>query len=54
MSRLSLKKQATGVRIDWGYMYVAAPKAVNATQFITTEKEAVNAFRTGVSFKHSI
>jgi len=32
------------VRIDWGYMYVAAPKSAHAIQFITSEKDALNAF----------
>ncbi|TWJ01698.1 uncharacterized protein DUF4964 [Mucilaginibacter frigoritolerans] len=42
-----LQKTGDDVRIDWGYMYVAVPKSSNATQFITSEKDAVNAFGTG-------
>ncbi|GAA4314638.1 DUF4965 domain-containing protein [Mucilaginibacter gynuensis] len=42
-----LKKKGDDMRIDWGYVYVAAPKSAGATQFITSEKEAIGAFRKG-------
>jgi hypothetical protein len=42
-----LKKAADDMRIDWGYFYVAAPKASNSIQFITPQKDASNAFRKG-------
>lgn len=44
-----LQKASDDMRIDWGYFYVAAPKASNSIQFVTTEKDAANAFRNGNS-----
>ncbi|MBB3054974.1 glutaminase family protein [Mucilaginibacter gotjawali] len=42
-----LQKKGDDLRIDWGYVYIAVPKSANATQFVTTEKGAANAFYSG-------
>ena len=42
-----LQKASDDMRIDWGYFYVAAPKAAGSIQFVTSEKDAANAFRKG-------
>jgi hypothetical protein len=44
-----LQKGADDMRIDWGYFYVAVPKNSQSVQFITSQKEAGNAFRNGVT-----
>lgn len=44
-----LQKASDDMRIDWGYFYVVAPKASNAIQFVTAEKDAADAFRKGNS-----
>jgi hypothetical protein len=40
-----LKKKGDDLRIDWGYMYVAVSKSVNALQYISSEKEIGNPFQ---------
>lgn len=44
-----LQKASDDMRIDWGYFYVATPKSSNCIQFVTTEKDAADAFRSGNS-----
>jgi len=39
-----LQKKGDNLRIDWGYMYVAAPAAANARQYITDDAGGAESF----------
>ncbi|PSL48399.1 uncharacterized protein DUF4964 [Chitinophaga niastensis] len=39
-----LQKKGDDLRIDWGYMYVAAPASANTVQYISTAGDAMKAF----------
>jgi hypothetical protein len=39
-----LQKKGDDLRIDWGYLYVAAPASAKATQFISNNSGAVGSF----------
>ena len=42
-----LQKKGDDLRIDWGYMYVAAPKSAGVTQYIGSSLDAAGSFLNG-------
>ncbi|MBK0379387.1 glutaminase family protein [Mucilaginibacter segetis] len=37
-----LKKKGDDLRLDWGYLYIAAPTSSNTIQYVTNTNEAIN------------
>lgn len=42
-----LQKKGDDLRIDWGYMYVAAPKSAHSIQYISNSSTAISSFIEG-------